>query len=149
MTKFTTALDAARAQRVDGVSSLAIFGTDTNFSVETEDSLLGSILKEISDYPWQAPTGGDQGHQPGAGTFSLEEVLQNDPTVIFVQTFSYGPDDMPSVSEQLASNPVWARLGAVQHDRVVEVSTDVWATGRGPISLTLVVEQAADALYGP
>src|SRR5690606_9894869 len=71
ITKFDDALDDARAQRSDGVSSLAIFGTDVNFSVETEDSLLGSILKEISDYPWQAPTDGEQGHQPGAGSFSL------------------------------------------------------------------------------
>ena len=48
----------------DGVSSLAIFRTDTNFSVETKDSLLGSILNEISDYPWPTPTDGGQGHQP-------------------------------------------------------------------------------------
>ncbi|MGO1506434.1 MAG: ABC transporter substrate-binding protein [Microbacteriaceae bacterium] len=146
--KFNTALDDAREHRTDGVSSLAIFGTDTNFSVETEDSLLGSILNEISDYPWPTPTDGGQGHQPGAGTFSLEEILQNDPTVIFVQTFSYGPEDMPSVSEQLAANPVWARLDAVKNDHIVEVPTTIWATGRGPISLTLVVEQAAKALYG-
>ena len=68
--------------------------------------------------------------------------------MIFVQTFSYGPEDMPSVSEQLAANPVWARLDAVKNDHIVEVPTTIWATGRGPISLTLVVEQAAKALYG-
>lgn len=144
ITKLDRTLEDAAAQTKDsGARTLAMFGTDKNFGVDTEDSVLGSVLSRLGEYPWPTPAGQQGGHSAGQGTYSLEEIARKDPNVIFVQTFSFGPDSGPTVSEQLAADPVWSQLSAVKNKHVVEVPTAIWAEGRGTRSLGLVAEQAA------
>ncbi|MGL5857904.1 MAG: ABC transporter substrate-binding protein [Angustibacter sp.] len=143
--RFVETLASAR-ERIGAARSattLAIYGTDTNFGVSTRGSLIGSVLSELSSYPW--PDRGEAGHAAGGATYSVEEVLARNPTVVFVSTFTFEPGATP-VSEQLADNPVWKQVAAVRQGRVVEVDTDLWETGRGTRSLTAVVEDVVRAL---
>lgn len=126
-------------------SALAMYGSDVNFGIDTAGSLVGSMLAEVTDYPWPAPEA-DGGHQAGGMAYSLEKVLENDPDYLFVETFMFGPDAKP-LSEQFKTNPLWSKLGSVQNDRVHEVRTSVWASGRGTRSLGIILDEAMSIMY--
>lgn len=126
-------------------SALIMYGSDVNFGIDTAGSLVGSMLAEVTEYPWPAPAA-DGGHQAGGMAYSLEKVLETDPDWIFVETFSFG-DDAPSLSEQFKANPLWAKLQAVQQEQIVEVRTAIWASGRGTRSLGIVLDEAMQILY--
>jgi iron complex transport system substrate-binding protein len=140
---FQDEIDAARANPSSS-TSLAIAGVDANFDVSTESSLLGSVLSLVGKYPWPETAGGS--HEPGTATYSLEEILQTNPDVIFVNTIQVTPEPPTPISELLADNPVWGRLEAVRNDHVIEVNALIWATGRGTRSLGIVLEQAQQEL---
>ncbi|MDQ0228229.1 ABC transporter substrate-binding protein [Metabacillus niabensis] len=126
-------------------TALIMYGSDVNFGIDTNKSVMGSLLSEITNYPWEAPTG--EGHNNGGVQFSLEEVLKVDPDVIFVETFSFGSESSPSLSEQLAKNPIWSELKAVKENKVHEVRTNIWANGRGIGSMSIVLNEAMSILY--
>ncbi|QYO67959.1 ABC transporter substrate-binding protein [Leptolyngbya sp. 7M] len=56
--------------------------------------------------------------EPGLMTVSLDHILQINPDVIFVQTY---PPSIAPLSQQLANQPRWKRLKAVQMGQVYEV----------------------------
>jgi iron complex transport system substrate-binding protein len=93
---------------------------------------VGSLLAEVSRYPWAAGT-------DAFATVSVEQIASVNPDVIFAQAFSAGSDSEP-LSVRLAANPVWPTISAAENDRVVEVEADVWATGRGTVSLGIVLD---------
>jgi iron complex transport system substrate-binding protein len=76
-----------------------------------------------------------------ASNYSVEELLTQAPDVVFVHSLLFGSDDR-TLSAQLADNPVWALVPAVQHSAVHEVEPRLWGSGRGTRSLTAIVEQA-------
>jgi iron complex transport system substrate-binding protein len=148
---FTTALDDARAEaaaRADAAggrsTSMAVYGSVDGLAVDSDATPVGSVLAELGDYPWSGDLPG--GHS-AAVPVSLEEVVAVDPDVVLVQTFSFGGAEAVPLSEELAADPVWSTLTAVQQGRVVEVDAELWGTGRGTRTLTLVMEQALDLLY--
>lgn len=126
-------------------SALILYGSDINFGIDTEGSLVGSLLSELTPYPWPAPTE-DEGHQAGGMAYSLEKVLETNPDYIFVETFKFSPD-APPLSDQFAANPIWGRLNAVKENQIVEVRTPIWANGRGTRSLSIVMDEAMNVLY--
>jgi iron complex transport system substrate-binding protein len=126
---------------------LAMWGMDVNFGIDTAGSLVGSMLSELTNYPWPAPAPGSEGHASGGMQFSLEQVLVENPDVLFVQTFGFGPVPPEPLSVQLAANPLWSEIAAVQNNEVHEVSFAVWSTGRGLRSLTLVLDEAMPLIY--
>jgi iron complex transport system substrate-binding protein len=77
----------------------------------------------------------------------LEEVLEQNPDVLFVETFGFGPTPPEPLSEQLAANPLWSEIKAVQEGEVHEVSFAIWGTGRGVRSLSLVLDEAMTRTY--
>jgi iron complex transport system substrate-binding protein len=97
--EFQDKIDAARANP-SPLTSLSIAGVDATFAISTESSLLGSVLRLLGKYPWRDTSGGS--HEPGTATYSLEEILQTNPDVIFVQTI------------QVTSQPPTPRLGATR-----------------------------------
>lgn len=135
---FTARVEAA--ERRD-LTTLSMFGEPGSLGVDSVETPVGSLLAEVSDYPWQ----------PGADPFAavaVEQIAAVDPDVVFAQAFS-ASDDTEPLSERLASDPQWAQLSAAKAGRVVEVEAAVWATGRGTISLGLVldtVEEELDAI---
>ena len=76
---------------------------------------------------------------------AVEQIAKVDPDVVFARAFS-ASDDTEPLSERLAADPTWAQLGAAKDGRVVEVEAAVWATGRGTISLGLVLDTVEQTL---
>lgn len=141
--KFQDKIDAAKANP-SPLTSLAIGGVDANFDVNTDASLLGSVLSVAGKYPWKDTAGGS--HEPGTATYSLERVLSTNPGVIFVETIQVSATPPTPISELLAGNPAWGRLKAVENGHVVEVNSLIWATGRGTRSLGIILDQAQQEL---
>lgn len=156
LTGRTTEADEAKKKLLDKLnfyitvspkdkSALIMYGSDVNFGIDTEGSLVGSMITEITEYPWPAPVE-NGGHQAGGMTYSLEKVLETDPDWLFIETFSFGPDSQP-LSEQFMANPLWAKLKAVREGQVQEVRTSIWASGRGTRSLGIILDEAMQTLY--
>ncbi|MDQ1106355.1 ABC transporter substrate-binding protein [Nocardioides zeae] len=134
---FTERVEQAAEHRSD-LTTLSMFGEPGSLGVDSVATPVGSLLAEVSDYPWEA------GADPFA-TVAVEQIAAVDPDVVFAQAFSASSDSEP-LSERLASDPQWAQLTAARDDRVVEVEASVWATGRGTISLGIVLDQVEDEL---
>jgi iron complex transport system substrate-binding protein len=141
--RFNAKLASAQENR-STLTSIAIGGVDANFNVSTDSSLLGSVLREVGNYPWEHTAGGS--HEPGTASYSLERILRSNPDVIFVLTIAVSSAPPTPISELLAGNPVWGQLAAVQNHHVVETNSLIWATGRGTRSLGIVLDQAQQEL---
>lgn len=126
------------AQAKVETTTLSMYGEPGSLGVDSIETPVGSLLAEISDYPWPAAA------DPFAPV-SVEQIAETDPDVVFAQTFSAGDDSVP-LPERLAEDPVWRTLSATQGDAVYEVEAAVWATGRGTISLGLVLDEATRRL---
>lgn len=144
--RFLDKLESARELAPKDRKALIIFGSDVNFSVVTDSGLGGTVMKEISDYPWKVEKPEDDPYGDGSVPFSLEMLLAEDPDVIFVESYSYSPGTKP-VSEQLAESPLWSKLKAVQNGQVHEVRSPIWGDGRGTRSLGILMDEALATLY--
>ncbi len=145
--RFLSKLEDYRARSPKDRTALVMYGSDVNFGINTESSLTGGLLAEVTGYPWPNPSLEQGGHSSGGMQFSLEGVLSVDPDVIFVQTIAFPGFQPPPLAEQLAANPLWSELRAVQNGEVHEVSFGLWSTGRGTRSLGLVLDEAMPLLY--
>lgn len=140
---FDGKLAAARAASAAGLkntTALTMYVSGGGQGVNTQDDLLGGLMSEVFSYPWPNKGGG----WDTAQAYSFEEILAVDPQIVFLQSFTDGPNG-PTGSQQFASNPVWQQVTAVKNDKVVEVDTDLWTAGRGPRALGLVLDQAVAA----
>ncbi|GAA1903985.1 iron-siderophore ABC transporter substrate-binding protein [Nocardioides lentus] len=134
---FETLVEEAAAERSD-LTTLSMYGEPGSLGVDSVETPVGSLLAEVGDYPWEA------GDDPFA-SIAVEQIAEVDPDVVFAQAFSASGGAEP-LAERLAADPQWAELTAAQEDRVVEVEAELWATGRGTISLTEVLGTATEAL---
>lgn len=134
---FTQRVEDAAASPSE-LTTLSMFGEPGSLGVDSVETPVGSLLDAVSDYPWPAAA------DPFA-PIAVEQIAQVDPDVVFAQAFS-ASDDTEPLSERLATDPTWAGLTAAQDDRVVEVEAAVWATGRGTISLGLVLDTVEEQL---
>lgn len=132
---FTERVEAAASEPSD-LTTLSMYGEPGSLGVDSVETPTGSLLAEVSDYPWPA------GDDPFA-TVAVEQIADVDPDVVFAQAFSASDDEEP-LSARLANDPLWAGLTAAREDHVVEVESTVWATGRGTISLGLVLDTVED-----
>ena len=145
--RFLSKLEDYKTRSPKDRTALVMYGSDVNFGIDTEGALTGGLLAEVTEYPWPKPPPDQGGHASGGMQFSLEGVLSVDPDVIFVQTMSFPGFQPPPLAEQLAANPLWGELRAVQNGEVHEVSFGLWSTGRGTRSLGLVLDEAMPLLY--
>lgn len=144
--RFLEKLEAAREQAPKDRKALIIYGSDVNFSVITDSGLGGTVMKEISNYPWKVEKPEDDPYGEGSVPYSLEKLLAEDPDIIFVESYSFSPGTKP-VSEQLAESPLWSKLKAVQNGQVHEVRSPIWGDGRGTRSLSILMDEALAILY--
>ncbi len=100
-----------------------------------------SLLDSISDYTYRVEVEGGQ-----FPVFTLEELLDLDPEVIFASVVSFGGPSIP-LAEQLADDPVWSQLSAVQAGEVHDVPFDLWSAARGLRSLSLILDFSIERLY--
>ncbi|MEU4779099.1 ABC transporter substrate-binding protein [Micromonospora sp. NPDC023633] len=137
---FRDRLAAARAtsteRGLNRTTALAMYG-GTSIGVNTSDDLLGHLLSQVFDYPWPSKGGGFDTAQ----AYNVEEILTRDPDIVFIQSFTFGPD-AKTVSAQYAANPVWKRITAVREGRAHEVPAELWASGRGTRALGLILDEA-------
>ena len=145
--RFLSKLEDYRTRSPKDRTALVMYGSDVNFGIDTEGALTGGLLAEVTGYPWPNPPLDQGGHASGGMQFSLEGVLSVDPDVIFIQTIAFPGFQPPPLAEQLAANPLWSELRAVQNSEVHEVSFSLWSTGRGTRSLGLVLDEAMPLLY--
>ncbi|WP_067624892.1 ABC transporter substrate-binding protein [Alicyclobacillus acidiphilus] len=141
--QFDNALKKAEAKSPKNQTSLIIWGTSpTDFSVPTIDDPSASVLAAISKYPWG-------GHGAQGMNLSLDQILKVNPDVIFVESIGKldGDANAPSLTSQLASNPLWKHLKAVKDHRVYEVNPLIWHDDRGGLGLETILNQAMPKLY--
>ncbi|MFC5996334.1 ABC transporter substrate-binding protein [Pseudonocardia hispaniensis] len=120
-----------------GRTVVLMYGSPDSIGVDTADSLKGHLLGMLFRYPFAAKSG----DLATASNFSVEEILAQQPDVALVYSLLFSPQDR-TLSAQLAGNPVWQQVPAVQADRVTEVDARLWGSGRGTRSLTAVIEEA-------
>ncbi|HLJ81305.1 MAG TPA: ABC transporter substrate-binding protein [Ktedonobacterales bacterium] len=143
--KLLDELNAYKAKSPNNLSTVLIYGPPPNFNTFTQDSLTPSMLEQVTPYAIPAPAAGapaSSDHEPGAIPGSLEQLLTINPDTLLVASFGSS-----TFSQQLASNPVWSQLKAVQNHRVFEVNASYYVFGRGTISLGLALQDAMGKLY--
>lgn len=131
--------DRVAAAGADDLAVAAMWGSAEAQGIETTESPMGSVLDEVFEYPFVALSDDPM----KAGAYSIEEILEQDPAVIFLSSMTFSPDD-PQASEVLAENPVWAQITAVKNDQVHEVDKSVWQFCRGTGCMVEVLGQAVD-----
>lgn len=144
--KFLDKLDTAKLKAPKDKKALIMYGTDVNFSIVTDSGLGGSVLKEISDYPFKVNDPSEDPYGEGSIQYSLEKLLEEDPDVIFVESYSYSPGTK-TLSEQMGELPLWSKLTAVKEDKVIEVRSPIWGDGRGTRSLGILLDESLEVLY--
>ncbi|GMA59612.1 ferrichrome ABC transporter substrate-binding protein [Alicyclobacillus fastidiosus] len=140
--EFTKDLNADIKKSPKNQTSLVIWGdSPTSLSVPTIDDPSASVLAAISNYPWG-------GHGAQGMNISLDKILNVNPDVIFVESIArLDNPKAPTLSSQLASNPIWQQLKAVKEHRVYEVNPNVWHDDRGGMGLEQILNQAMPKLY--
>ena len=102
---------------------LILFGSPKDVSVRTEQSHVGSIVKDLGGiniahgFPIKSE---------GYATFSLERVVAEDPDVILVQCMGDEKVISERIEKQFAMNPAWTRLRAVREKRYHLLSKDLF-----------------------
>jgi iron complex transport system substrate-binding protein len=144
--RFLHKLAAYQAKSPKNKSALLLYGSDVNFNIFTAASLPASVLSQVTSYPWPAPGPGAPAasdHEPGAMPYSLEKILAVNPDVLFIASVGTAQP----LSKQLAGNPVWSHLKAVQNHQVYEVNPSYYIFGRGTASLALALDDAMNKIY--
>jgi iron complex transport system substrate-binding protein len=123
-------------------TTVVIGGSNANFYVQTSKGLAGSVLNELTRYPWLDPSDPNN----GSFTLSFEELLKIDPDVIFLVTDAYGDPTVKSILLDLQTNPLWSQLKAVSSGSVHEMKETAWNSG-GPYSINVILEESFPLVY--
>ncbi len=138
---------AGYKQKISTKAKALIFVSSglTDVEVSTNQTPSGSLLAEITDYPWPLPDGVE--NYGGDLPFSLEKILEVNPDFIFVETVTYSSDAVEPMSKQLVK-PMGKEISAARKGRGGRgVNPLVWNAGAGPISLGIVLDEAVAILY--
>ncbi|MFC4600881.1 ABC transporter substrate-binding protein [Cohnella hongkongensis] len=76
---------------------------------------------------------------------SLEGLSQLDPDYLFLGQFNVSDPSLPALSDEWRQSEVWAKLKAVQNDRVFDIDGQL-ALGYGPLGSSYGVQAVLDAL---
>jgi ferric citrate transport system substrate-binding protein len=143
---FSTALSNANKKMSMGgdmtmPKTLIIWGSSaTNFQVPGIGDPSASLLNVFGTYAM--PT------QNGWSSVSMQSILAANPDQIFVETLSRASDpSAPTLSSQLASDPLWGQINAVKSNHVYEVDPLLWNYEEGnPGGLTKILGQMTSKL---
>ncbi|MBN9798080.1 MULTISPECIES: ABC transporter substrate-binding protein [Pseudonocardia] len=142
-TTLADGVEQARATGKAGRKVLLMYGSADTIGVDTTDTVNGNLLATLYDYPF-VPRGADV---ETASTYSVEEILAQAPDVVFAFSLLFSSADR-TLTDQLAANPVWAQVPAVQQGNVHEMDPRLWGSGRGTRSLGAIVTQSLAAVPG-
>lgn len=117
-------------------------GIQGNFFIATQESLLGSLLVEIAQYPWSV-----EAKTPSAINWvniSYEEILRVDPDVIFVLVQS----PSPNLLNNLKNDSFWKELKAIKNNQLFPLEdTKVGGLTSGTRGLSAVINEITPLLY--
>ncbi|OJG08068.1 Fe(3+)-citrate-binding protein YfmC precursor [Pseudonocardia autotrophica] len=142
-TTLADGVEQARATGKAGRKVLLMYGSADTIGVDTTDTVNGNLLATLYDYPF-VPRGADV---ETASTYSVEEIVAQAPDVVFAFSLLFSSADR-TLTDQLAANPVWAQVPAVQQGNVHEMDPRLWGSGRGTRSLGAIVTQSLAAVPG-
>lgn len=143
--RFMARWEAYRSVAPRDVSVALVYASPFGVSVSSHGgggNPYGDILLSIAEYPFEASES-----QSEFGTFTIEQLLERDPDIIFAMSADANGLQGAPINEVLADDPLWGQLRAVQNGKVYDVDPVLWAYGRGTRSLSLVLDQAMTILY--
>jgi iron complex transport system substrate-binding protein len=137
-TKFDARLkaykDALDKSGVPRKTMLVLSDGTRNFRVATTTSSTCDMLSQVGKCPFAVP-----GQKKAYLAYSIESVRTVDPQIIFIR-------DEGGVSPDLAANPFWKDIAAVQNKQVFNVDHGLWVLG-GTIALNEVLDEAMPKAY--
>ncbi len=137
--KLADAVERTRTSGQVNKKVLLMYGSVDAIGVDTTASLKGDLLAQLFGYPFS----GRGNDAATASSYSVEELLAQQPDVVFVYSLLFSADDR-TLSTQLAGNPVWQQIPAVKQQRVHEVHAKLWGSGRGTRSMTAIIDEALE-----
>ncbi len=143
--RFKDKLVATKARSPGNLVALLVYGEPDSpggFAINTDTSTAGSVVAEITKYPWNAPPG-VQDNGPGSYLYSLDQVLAVDPDVIIYEQF--GSDDKPA--DKVVNNPVYRQLKAVRNNRVMSIDATYPETAQDTLGMEIFLDRVASVLY--
>lgn len=113
---------------------------DDRFSVYTTGSFSGSVLQDVG---FSRPPAQDITRTYGID-LSAEAFNELDGNYIFLIEHDLSIDQISK--QELITHPLWSQLDAVQQDRVCEVTSEVWTTGRNFLAANQILEDVERCL---
>jgi len=139
---FLNKLNNYKNQATKDKTVLVTNGIEGNFFIATQESLLGSLLADLAQYPWTVAD-----NVPSAINWiqiSYEEILRINPDVIFVIVQSPSPDLLDS----LKNDGFWKELKAVKNNQVFPLEdTKIGGLTTGTRALSAVADEIMPLLY--
>jgi iron complex transport system substrate-binding protein len=120
-----------------------IMGSDVNFEVFTDKHPGGDLLNRVAINPFALPEGAV--NYGGSMPYSMEQLLAEDPEVLFTITPLWASSDIP-LAEVLAETPLWGELQAVREQRIHTAPAE-WSNVGGLHSLGIMLDQAMPLIY--
>ncbi|MEO7195310.1 MAG: ABC transporter substrate-binding protein [Pseudonocardiaceae bacterium] len=143
--RFKDKITAVKVRSPGNLVALLVYGepgSPGGFAINTDNSTAGSVVAEITKYPWKVPPG-VQDNGPGAYLYSLEQVLTVDPDVIIYEQF--GSDD--KLADKVVNNPVYRQLKAVKNHRLLTIDATYPETAQDTLGMEIFLDQVAPLLY--
>ncbi|MEU6699233.1 ABC transporter substrate-binding protein [Pseudonocardia sp. NPDC046786] len=137
------AVDTTRETGQADRTVVLMYGSADTIGVDTTASVNGDLLAQLYDYPF-APRSADV---ESGSAYNVEEILAGQPDVVLAFSLLFSAEDR-TLTDQLADNPVWQQVPAVQQGAVHEMDPRLWGSGRGTRSLGAIVEQSLAVVPG-
>jgi iron complex transport system substrate-binding protein len=137
----------ARAPRNERPIVLKMWGTGQTFGIDPVESVYGSVLAEVTNYPWRTPPNTpDAGGGDGRIAYSLEEILRVNPDVLVIADFDAGFGG-PPFSNQFRDNPIWAQITAVKNNQILMGNVTTYLNTRGTRAFRLMLDEVMPFAY--
>lgn len=112
-----------------GPRTLIIFGSPDSFSMSTEKSFAGDLLRRLGGCNVAAEAGRDK--DSSYLPLSMEYLSKADPQVIMVLTMGDGAVVMEKLRQDMRANPAWQELEAVKKQRVYQLPGKLFTVNPG------------------
>lgn len=119
----------AGVQPNGGPKTLIIFGSPDSFSMSTDKSFAGDLLRRLGGQNVAAEAGKDK--DSSYLPLSMEYLTKQNPDVIMVITMGDGAAVMQKLRQDMRANAVWNEISAVQNGRVYQLPSNLFTVNPG------------------
>ncbi|MGM9520460.1 MAG: ABC transporter substrate-binding protein [Phascolarctobacterium sp.] len=112
-----------------GPKTLIIFGSPDSFSMSTDKSFAGDLLKRLGGRNVAAAAG--KGKDSSYLPLSMEYLTKENPEVIMLITMGDGKAVMEKLRQEMQQNPIWQELKAVQGQRIYQLPSNLFTVNPG------------------